>query len=335
MAAFLQSVRSFGTRTKGNGTAPGNQQKGNGSNTSSPTTGSPATFNSTANLTSPTATYPASAMSNDNGFAEPPLEPEAPKYFFREKFAKLGVKGNFMPLAAQPNNVDLGDWLACQCHEQWRILEKLLECIKEVDNNTGESLCNRRGCPVMSAGRAHTYTWLNRYKDPIKVSAPDYIGMVQRWVCGKLANTDVFPTNDLVIAENDDSSSGPNHPMTFPPPLGALAAGHDWVGKAAGFPETFFNDCKTIFRQMFRLYAHIYHSHWLDPFYHVQHQNPPSSGWTDLNSCFVHFVTVAKLFGLLSERDMEPMQPLIDIWVANGSIPPEAAAGACVIVPQQ
>jgi len=40
--------------------------------------------------------------------------PEQPKFFFREKYAKLGVKGNFMPLAAQPANVDLADWLAHQ-----------------------------------------------------------------------------------------------------------------------------------------------------------------------------------------------------------------------------
>ena len=39
---------------------------------------------------------------------------DQPKFFFREKFAKLGVKGNFMPLAAQPVNVDLADWLAHQ-----------------------------------------------------------------------------------------------------------------------------------------------------------------------------------------------------------------------------
>jgi hypothetical protein len=42
--------------------------------------------------------------------------PEQPKYFFQEKFAKLVVKGSFMPLAAQPKNVDLGDWLAHQCN---------------------------------------------------------------------------------------------------------------------------------------------------------------------------------------------------------------------------
>lgn len=42
---------------------------------------------------------------------------------------------------------------------------------------------------------------------------------------------------------------------------------------------------------------------------------------------------MAKLYGLLSDRDMEPMQPLIDIWVANGAIPADAASGACAIVP--
>lgn len=42
-------------------------------------------------------------------------EREAPKpFFFREKYATLGVKGNFMPLAAQPKYVDLGEWLAHQ-----------------------------------------------------------------------------------------------------------------------------------------------------------------------------------------------------------------------------
>lgn len=29
------------------------------------------------------------------------------------------------------------------------------------------------------------------------------------------------------------------------------------------------------------------------------------------------------------------MQPLIDIWTANGSIPADAANGACTIVPPQ
>lgn len=36
------------------------------------------------------------------------------KRFFNEKYAKCSVKGNFLTLAAQPKNVELGEWLAHQ-----------------------------------------------------------------------------------------------------------------------------------------------------------------------------------------------------------------------------
>lgn len=37
-----------------------------------------------------------------------------PKKFLQEKYAKCSVKGNFLTLAAQPKNVELGEWLAHQ-----------------------------------------------------------------------------------------------------------------------------------------------------------------------------------------------------------------------------
>lgn len=40
------------------------------------------------------------------------------KRFFNEKYAKCSVKGNFLTLAAQPKNVELGEWLAHQCMDQ-------------------------------------------------------------------------------------------------------------------------------------------------------------------------------------------------------------------------
>lgn len=104
---------------------------------------------------------------------------EPPKFFFQEKYAKLGVKGNFMPLAAQPKNVELGDWLAHQgrktendytiqrvaeysaAFEQFGNIENLVACISELDGNTGRPLCNHVTCPVMSAGRyaaSHRYS---------------------------------------------------------------------------------------------------------------------------------------------------------------------------------
>lgn len=51
----------------------------------------------------------SSTYSVETGFSD-----EQPKYFFREKYAKCSVKGNFLTLAAQPKNVEKGEWLAHQ-----------------------------------------------------------------------------------------------------------------------------------------------------------------------------------------------------------------------------
>lgn len=97
-------------------------------------------------------------------------------------------------------------------------------------------------------------------------------------------------------------------------------AGQDWIGKSSGFPPTFYKDCQGIMKQMFRCYAHLYHGHWLDPFWHINRHEM-------LNMCFVHFVTVAKYYKLVADKEMEPMQPLIDLYMKQEKIPPEAIAG--------
>lgn len=160
---------------------------------------------------------------------------------------------------------------------------------------------------------------------------------------GKIHDPKAFPTEAPTAAPASYASGGLSTP-TGERPIAAgpttvnaslsRLAGRDWIGKSAGFPESFFHDCRTCFRQIFRIYAHLYHSHWVDPFWHLS-SGSNSQGWTDLNSCFVHFCTVAKLYGLLSDKDAEPMQPLIEIWTANGSIPADAANGACTVVPPQ
>jgi hypothetical protein len=74
-----------------------------------------------------------------------------------EKYAKCSVKGNFLTLAAQPKNVELGEWLA---HQRKKTSDKYKQeevltgtVIQEVDTNTGVALCNDHTCPTMSAGR--------------------------------------------------------------------------------------------------------------------------------------------------------------------------------------
>jgi hypothetical protein len=44
---------------------------------------------------------------------------EQPKKFLDERYAKCSVKGNFLTLAAQPKNVELGEWLAHQRTLDW------------------------------------------------------------------------------------------------------------------------------------------------------------------------------------------------------------------------
>lgn len=138
--------------------------------------------------------------------------------------------------------------------------------------------------------------------DPTTISVSSY------------ASGSMTPTNEAPIAAG---------PTTIDTSLSQLA-GRDWVGKGAGYPETFLHDVRTCFRQMFRIYAHLYHSHWIDPFWHL-------SLTPDLNSQFVHFYSVGKLYGLLSDKDTVPLQSLIDLFVSNAFIPADAAKSACAI----
>lgn len=107
-------------KTNGNANNPG-QQKAPTPQNSSPTTYTPPAPPPTTSTSS--VLTPGSSQENPSNLdnqqqqiqqMQPQVEPEPVKFFFREKYARLGVKGNFMPLAAQPKNVDLAEWLAHQ-----------------------------------------------------------------------------------------------------------------------------------------------------------------------------------------------------------------------------
>ena len=88
-----------------------NQQRPNGSPSPSPTGYSQPASSLTSSNQYPVSPEPNSENSPNGG--EKQIKSDS-RYFFQEKFSKLGVKGNFMPLAAQPPNADLADWLAHQ-----------------------------------------------------------------------------------------------------------------------------------------------------------------------------------------------------------------------------
>lgn len=158
------------------------------------------------------------------------------------------------------------------------------------------------------AWRNHSYTWLNRNMEPVEVPAYEYITLMQRWISGKIDDTKIFPTDAAGV------SYAPNPAFTS-----AAVVPDEWLGHRSGFPRDFGSICQTIFLQMFRVYAHLYHAHFVDPFYHLNLEK-------QLNSCFSHFILTATTLDLLKPHDLEPMQPLIDLWAANGTFPAESKA---------
>lgn len=167
---------------------------------------------------------------------------------------------------------------------------------------------------------------------------------MQRWIGGKIDNTEIFPTDPATVSfaynsagpsvgnSSTYASGGLNTPgATVPIPAGPtnltaslsqLAGPGDWIGKSSGFPQEFVDVCQTIFRQMFRVYAHLYWCHFIEPFYHLNLEK-------QLNSCFSHFILTAMALDMLKPHELEPMQPLIDLWAANGTFPPESKAYEC------
>ncbi|KAG2540139.1 hypothetical protein PVAP13_9NG534500 [Panicum virgatum] len=88
--------------------------------------------------------------------------------------------------------------------------------------------CTPATCPTMSAGPKYEYRWADgvKIKRPIEVSAPKYVEYLMDWIEAQLDDENIFPQK-----------------------LGAP------------FPSNFRDVVKTIFKRLFRVYAHIYHSH--------------------------------------------------------------------------
>ena len=66
-------------------------------------------------------------------------------------------------------------------------------------------------------------------------------------------------------------------------------AGHD-------FPPNFANNCKHIFRQLYRIFAHVYHAHYT----HLLHLRSEPH----FNSLFAHFLAFGREYELLDLKDI-------------------------------
>ncbi|KAK0793131.1 hypothetical protein LTR91_024825 [Friedmanniomyces endolithicus] len=292
--------RAFAQRPTGNNQPRNQNQVPSRVNTSSPSGYSSSSLGQPSVAAAPPSPSLATSMPTNDQARNNNQNMNRVPLFFREEHAGFIVKGNFMTLAAKPHLIEQGEWMAHQIVEQNRLLSGMIKCTQGEDRSSGRSVCSETGCPTMSAGPT-TYTWIDTNRNPINLPAPTYIKHIQTWVTGKIQDYAIFPT--------DTFSSAP----PLPSPAQLQADPNNWLGKTSGFPQRFETECKNMYKQMFRCYAHLYWQHWL--FFW------DTSCHRELNTCFMHFASVGIIYGLLSEKDAEPMQPLIDLWVKQGVMP--------------
>ncbi|KAL2454972.1 MOB kinase activator-like 1A [Abeliophyllum distichum] len=131
--------------------------------------------------------------------------------------------------------------------------------------------CTESSCPIMSAGPKYEYRWADgvNIKKPIVVSAPKYVEYLMDWIGTQLDDESIFPQK-----------------------LGAP------------FPPYFQDVVKTIYKRMFRVYAHIYHSHF--------QKIVALKEEAHLNTCFKHFVLFTSEFGLVEKKELAPVSEIVE-----------------------
>lgn len=131
--------------------------------------------------------------------------------------------------------------------------------------------------PTMNAGPNINYLWVDATGLAVNLPACQYIEYVITWISNKINDQSVFPTKN-----------------------------------GGAFPPNFLKDCKNISRQMFRIFAHIYHNHF-DKIVHLSLE-------AHFNSFFAHFISFVKEFNLIDRNELEPLLPLIENFEEQGKI---------------
>ncbi|TPX36347.1 hypothetical protein SmJEL517_g01572 [Synchytrium microbalum] len=137
--------------------------------------------------------------------------------------------------------------------------------------------CTQRDCPVMCAGPGNEYLWVDSQKKSIKLPAQQYVDYVMTQIQNLVDDETIFPTK-----------AG----MKFPP--------------------DFQNQIRTVFRHLFRVFAHIFHSHY-EKILHLSAEG-------HLNTLFAHFICFGREFDLLDKKELGPMQEFIAELEAGGRI---------------
>jgi len=132
-----------------------------------------------------------------------------------------------------------------------------------------QDLCTESTCPQMCAG---PYIWLwadgDKIREPTKMSAPRYFEHLLTWVDAQLSDETFLP-----------------------------------VQAGVPFPATFKKGMRVIYKRLFRIYAHVFHSHFKEMM--------EDEADAHLNHSFKHFVYFVKEFDLMDTEELEPLKDLV------------------------
>ena len=145
-------------------------------------------------------------------------------------------------------------------------------------------LCPLQRCPVMSAGPQYEYLWADgiKVKTPLKLSSPDYINCLFDWVedqvGGMVAKAAYKSSAKLTQLSLACYSCCPSllppcaccspffllAPAANLPPCPPLQLDNPAIFPqryGGSFPPNFTATVRNILKRLFRVYGHIYHSH--------------------------------------------------------------------------
>ena len=174
-----------------------------------------------------------------------------------------------------PKPVGREDWIATH----------VLDFFNEISivYGTVAEQCTITTCACMSAGPRYTYKWAdgNVVTTPIKLPASEYIRLLLEWVQEQIENTQLFPVSPASSSTSSTSSEPPAYPQ----------------------PD-FDRTVQHIFKRLFRVYAHVYHSHY--PY--ICSINADRA----LNACFARFCWFIHVWELVDARQLAPLKDVMD-----------------------
>ncbi|KAK6458107.1 completion of mitosis and maintenance of ploidy [Scheffersomyces xylosifermentans] len=185
----------------------------------------------------------------------------------------LGSDNALIQAVKLPQDEDINEWLAIHVVDFYNQINMLYGAITE--------FCSPTTCPRMIATEEYEYLWqestpvgandgqLGSPKRPVSLPACEYIENLMNWVQGFFDNDNIFPSK---------------------------------IG--APFPPQFPNLVKTIFKRLFRIYAHIYCHHF--------HEISELGLQSHLNTSLKHYVLFANEFQLISQKDYGPLEDLVE-----------------------